>query len=65
LTAEDVAALGAPHQLLHAVRLEIRDKDGAGISGTDFDLPEGFRRYFPECLKAVQDYIRKTTVAPG
>jgi 23S rRNA pseudouridine1911/1915/1917 synthase len=48
LTSEDIAALGAPHQLLHAVRLEIRDESGAGISATDFDLPEGFRRRFPD-----------------
>jgi 23S rRNA pseudouridine1911/1915/1917 synthase len=43
-----VSALQAPHQLLHAVSLEIRDAEGNGITGTDFDLPEGFRRFFPE-----------------
>lgn len=47
LAAEDFDALGAPHQLLHAVSLTIRDAGGAGISGTDYDLPEGFARYFP------------------
>lgn len=46
----DFAALGARHQLLHAVRLEIRDKDGAGISGIDLDLPVEFLRYFPEAV---------------
>lgn len=51
LSEEDYAALGTRHQLLHAFRLEIRDKDGAGIVGTDFDLPEGFGRYFPEATK--------------
>lgn len=50
LDADDFAALGARHQLLHAVRLEIRDKEGAGIAGADFRLPEGFERYFPEAV---------------
>jgi 23S rRNA pseudouridine1911/1915/1917 synthase len=43
-----VSALQAPHHLLHAVSLEIRDAEGHGISGTDFDLPDGFRRFLPE-----------------
>jgi 23S rRNA pseudouridine1911/1915/1917 synthase len=47
----DHAALGARHQLLHAVRLEIRDAAGDGISGTDFRLPEEFRKYFPEATE--------------
>ena len=44
----DIEALGAPHHLLHAFHLEIRDKNGEGIQGTDFDLPMDFRRLFPE-----------------
>ena len=47
LGAADFDALGAPHHLLHAVSLTILDTGGAGISGTDCDLPEGFARYFP------------------
>jgi RluA family pseudouridine synthase len=47
LDATDEAALGAPHQLLHAFALEIRDAEGNGITGRDPELPEGFARYFP------------------
>lgn len=52
LAPEDIAALGAPHQLLHAVALEIRGTDGAGIAGMDFNLPEGFRQRFPLATEA-------------
>ncbi len=48
LTDEDIGRLGSPRQLLHAVSLEIRAEDGTGIAANDFDLPEDFRRYFPE-----------------
>ncbi len=48
LDADDLETLGAPHQLLHAFHLEIRAEDGAGIQGTDFDLPESFFSMFPE-----------------
>jgi 23S rRNA pseudouridine1911/1915/1917 synthase len=48
LDAADLEALGAPHHLLHAFHLEIRTADGAGIEGTDFDLPEPFFTGFPE-----------------
>lgn len=48
LTAEDVEALGAPHQLLHAVSLSIRTAEGDGITGLDNDLPKSFRTYFPD-----------------
>lgn len=67
LTDADYEALGAPYQLLHAVGLSITNTgnvgvagvtrgDGAsgevtGIAGLDFDLPEGFRRYFPEATE--------------
>ena len=44
----DFEALGAPHHLLHAFHLEIRDTDGEGIQGTDFDLPESFFTGFQE-----------------
>lgn len=47
LTEEDVAALGAPHQLLHAVSLTIRTESGTGISGIDARLPDGFAATFP------------------
>jgi RluA family pseudouridine synthase len=50
LTAEDLEALGAPHQLLHAVSLEIRDAEGVVINGSDTDMPEGFMRYFGDFL---------------
>jgi 23S rRNA pseudouridine1911/1915/1917 synthase len=56
----DHAALGARHQLLHAVRLEIRDAEGAGIVGTDLDLPEAFGRYFPEAAQAAEAWIQRT-----
>lgn len=68
LTAEDHAVLGAPHQLLHAVGLCIANTDNvggdgtsqgvaassevAGIAGWDFDLPEDFRRYFPDTTES-------------
>jgi 23S rRNA pseudouridine1911/1915/1917 synthase len=51
LDADDLSALQAPHQLLHALSLEIRDAEGRGIAGSDFDLPEGFRRFFPEATE--------------
>lgn len=47
LESDDLAVLESPHQLLHAVQLEIRDALGEGIRGMDLDLPEGFRRFFP------------------
>jgi RluA family pseudouridine synthase len=56
LGEEAVAALQAPHQLLHAVQLEIRDAEGHGITATDLDLPEPFRRYFPE---ATEQFLRE------
>ncbi len=51
LHADDHAVLGAQHQVLHAVSLEIRDSHGEGISGTDFNLPEPFPHYFPEATE--------------
>ncbi len=54
LDEDDHAALGARHQLLHAVRLTIRDKDGAGISGEDPGVPEGVLRYFPEAVELLK-----------
>jgi 23S rRNA pseudouridine1911/1915/1917 synthase len=48
LTDEDFRALGAPHHLLHACYLEIRDPQGEGIQGLDADLPRAFRGFFPE-----------------
>lgn len=48
LTAEDVAALGAPHQLLHAVGLTIRTTDATGIQDVDLNLPASFLKYFPD-----------------
>jgi 23S rRNA pseudouridine1911/1915/1917 synthase len=47
LDAADLEALGAPHQLLHAWKLEILDETGTGIAGIDNDLPGSFARYFP------------------
>jgi 23S rRNA pseudouridine1911/1915/1917 synthase len=47
LDAEDVAALQAPHHLLHALSLDIRDAAGNGIAGADLSPPEGFLRFFP------------------
>jgi 23S rRNA pseudouridine1911/1915/1917 synthase len=47
LGGDALSALQAPHQLLHAVSLEIRDREGNGIAGSDLDFPEGFRRFFP------------------
>jgi 23S rRNA-/tRNA-specific pseudouridylate synthase len=47
LDAGDVAALQAPHHLLHALSLDLRDAEGAGIAGMDLELPEGFLEFFP------------------
>jgi 23S rRNA pseudouridine1911/1915/1917 synthase len=55
LDADDLVALQSPHHLLHALRLEIRDGEGAGIAGADYALPEGFQRFFPE---ATEDFLR-------
>lgn len=52
LDADDLSVLGAPHQLLHAAALAIRDTEDKGIEGVDLDLPEGFPRYFPEATPA-------------
>src|SRR5690606_6173340 len=72
LAAADFDALGAPHQVLHDVGLSIENTGGVGaagatrgvatvgdvpgISGFDFDLPEGFRRYFPE---VTEEWLRE------
>ncbi len=48
LDEADYAALGASHQLLHAVHLEIRNQTGEGIVGTDSEVPEDFRKLFPD-----------------
>ncbi len=48
LTSADLEALGAPHHLLHALHLDIRDENGMGITGTDFEVPAAFLRAFPE-----------------
>lgn len=63
LTDADVAVLGAPHQLLHAVALDIRDAEGCGISGTDLDLPVGFRKWFPDLAGALPATILKQLFA--
>ena len=47
LDVSDIAALQAPHHLLHALLLDVRDAEGAGIKGIDANLPEGFMRFFP------------------
>ncbi len=47
LDVSDIAALQAPHHLLHALSLDVRDAQGAGIKGIDTNLPEHFLRFFP------------------
>jgi 23S rRNA pseudouridine1911/1915/1917 synthase len=63
LAAEDFDALGAPHQLLHAVSLSIRDAGGAGITGMDFGLPDGIRARFPDVSE--QDLRNALTPHPA
>jgi 23S rRNA pseudouridine1911/1915/1917 synthase len=48
LDSDDIAALQAPHHLLHALALDVRDAEGRGISGIDPHVPEGFSRCFPQ-----------------
>jgi 23S rRNA-/tRNA-specific pseudouridylate synthase len=58
LGEDAIAALQAPHQLLHAIRLDIRDAEGNGITATDLDLPEPFRRFFPDATEEfLQDVL--------
>jgi RluA family pseudouridine synthase len=48
LEAADVAALQAPHHLLHALSLDVRHGRDEGISGVDTRLPRAFRDFFPD-----------------
>jgi RluA family pseudouridine synthase len=50
-----LTALQAPHQMLHALSLDLRDAEGNGITATDLALPESFHRYFPE---ATEEFLR-------
>jgi 23S rRNA pseudouridine1911/1915/1917 synthase len=57
LDADDIAALQAPHHLLHAVSLDVRDAQGAGIAGIDTFLPDGFLKFFPNALELIPDHL--------
>jgi 23S rRNA pseudouridine1911/1915/1917 synthase len=53
LDADDIAALQAPHHLLHALSLDARDAQGTGIAGIDTCLPDGVLKIFPNALELI------------